>query len=108
MSGLLRIILLVAAGIGFYYYYSKRRAKPDEPSDGLEWRAVFRVELPILKKAVPVGYYVNMLALSKSNIPKEECVSRLDEIVSKMKEEDLDTQAVETLILKIEQDLTLH
>jgi hypothetical protein len=108
MTGLFRIILLVAAGVGFYYYYSKRRARPAEGSDGLEWQEVFRSELPVVKKAVPVGYYVHLLALSKSNVPKEECISRLDELVGKMKEEDLDTQPVETLILKIEQDMTLH
>ncbi len=108
MSGVFRIILLIAAGVAFYWYYSRRRISPQTSSDGLEWQSVFKSELPSLKGTIPVGYYVNLLALSKSNIAKEECIARLDEVVTKMKEEELDTQAVETLILKVEQDMNLH
>ena len=109
MSGFLRIILIIAVGVAFYWYYSKRRAiQPGQAPDLLSWQPIFRDELPALKSAVPVGYYVNLLALSKSRIPREECVARLDEIVAKMKEEDTDSQAVATLILKLEQDTNIH
>jgi hypothetical protein len=108
MSGVFRIILLIAAGVSFYWYYSRRRVTTQKLSDGLEWQSVFRNELAELKRSIPVGYYVNLLALSKSNIAKEECIARLDELVAKMKEEELDTQSVETLILKVEQDMNLH
>ncbi|MBT3273649.1 MAG: hypothetical protein HN368_10870 [Spirochaetales bacterium] len=104
-----RVILLIAAGIGIYWFYSKRKAaQPKEIADHITWHPIFKDELPSLKSAVPVGYYINLLALSKSRISKEECIERLDELIAKLKDEGLDSQAVATLILKIEQDMNIH
>lgn len=103
-----RILLLAAAGFAVYWLIKKRGQPTMTPSDNLEWQGVFRRELPQLRGLVPAGYYVSLLALSRSRIPQDECVGRLDELVEKMKAEGIDTQSVETLILKLEQDLETH
>ena len=101
-------MLLVAAGVTIYWLVKKRENQKKEVPQNLEWQAVFREELPQLRGAVPAGYYVSLLALSRSRISREECISRLDELVGKMKPEGIDTQPVETLILKLEQDFEVH
>ncbi|MBN1685534.1 MAG: hypothetical protein JW852_02720 [Spirochaetales bacterium] len=105
---LIRILFLVAAGVAVYWLIKKRGVQKEKIPDNLEWQRVFRSELSELRNSVPAGYYVNLLALSRSRISKEECVARLDELVIKMKEEAIDTQPVETLILKLEQDFEVH
>ena len=106
--GLFRILLLIAAGVAVYWLIRKRTDRQQEQSQDLEWQGVFRKELPEVRGNVPAGYYVNLLALSRSRISREECIARLDDLVSKMKAEGIDTQAVETLILKLEQDFEIH
>ena len=106
--GLVRILLLIAAGVAVYFLMRKRSGERQELSHDLEWQETFRKELPEMRGAVPAGYYVNLLALSRSRIGREECISRLDELVGKMKSEGIDTQPVETLILKLEQDFEVH
>ena len=103
-----RIILIIAAGVAVYWLYKKRGEKRNEPVIDLEWQTVFKEEMPALKGAVPAGYYVSLLALSRSRVTREECVARLDELAGKMKNAALDAQAVETLILKLEQDFEVH
>jgi hypothetical protein len=104
----IRILLLVAAGVAIYWLIKKRSSQNQELPENREWQRVFRRELPELRNSVPAGYYVNLLALSRSRITQEECVARLDELVIRMKEEGIDTQPVETLILKLEQDFEVH
>ena len=106
--GFFRILLLVAAGVAIYWLMRRRTRGQQVPSQDLEWQGVFRKELPEVRGSVPAGYYVNLLALSRSRISREECIARLDELVTRMKAEDIDTQAVETLILKLEQDFEVH
>jgi len=106
--GLFRILILVAAGAAIYWLIKKRGSQKQELTENLEWQNVFKKELPEIRGSVPAGYYVNLLALSRSRISQEECVARLDELVGKMKTEGIDTQAVETLILKLEQDFEIH
>jgi hypothetical protein len=105
---LFRIVLIIAAGVAVYWLYKKRGERSQEPAINLEWQVLFRAELPDLKRLVPAGYYVNLLALSRSRIGQEECVARLDELAGKMKNADIDSQPVETLILKLEQDFEVH
>jgi hypothetical protein len=102
--GVFRILLLIAAGVAVYWIFRKRTGQNQEPPQNLEWQNVFKKELPEVRRSVPAGYYVSLLALSRSRISQEECISRLDELVSKMKTEGIETQPVETLILKLEQD----
>ena len=104
----LQIVLLAGAGFAIYWLIKKRGNQKKEPSENLEWQATFKREMPELRNSVPAGYYVSLLALSRSRISQEECVSRLDEIVEKMKSEEINTHAVETLILKLEQDFEVH
>lgn len=106
--GFFRIILIIAAGVAVYWLYKKRGERAQEPQIDLGWQTIFRNELTDLKGSVPAGYYVNLLALSRSRITQEECVTRLDELVGKMKSADIDSQPVETLILKLEQDFEVH
>ena len=106
--GFFRIILIIAAGVAVYWLYKKRGEREKQPQIDLEWQTLFRNELPDLKRSVPAGYYVNLLALSRSRITQEECVARLDELVGKMKNLKVDSQPVETLILKLEQDFEVH
>lgn len=108
MSGFLRIVLLVAVAVVAYRYLTRRKKISQEPKEDLQWQVIFKEELADLKKSIPVGYYVNLLALSKSKMSKDECIARLDELVAKMKGEELDTHSVETLILKIEQENQFH
>ncbi len=103
-----RIILIVAAGVAIYWLYKKRADRTKEPAINLQWQTVFRGELTELKHTVPAGYYVSLLALSRSRVTQEECVARLDELAGKMKNAGLDAHAVETLILKLEQDFEVH
>ena len=103
-----RIVLIIAVGVAVYWLYKKRGERAKEPAINLEWQVLFRGELPELKNSVPSGYYVNLLALSRSRITQEECVARLDELAGKMKNADVDSQPVETLILKLEQDYEVH
>ena len=103
-----RIILIIAAGVAVYWLYKKRGERANEPAVNLDWQVLFKAELPELKGSVPAGYYVNLLALSRSRIGQEECVARLDELAGKMKNAEIDSQPVETLILKLEQDFEVH
>ena len=68
--GLVRILLLVAAGVTIYWLVKKRENQKKEVPQNLEWQAVFREELPQLRGAVPAGYYVSLLALSRSRISR--------------------------------------
>ena len=102
-----RVILLLAVGIGIYWLYRKRvnRKAVDDQSG---WKYVFLEELPILKNSISPGYYMAVEAMSRSNIDKEACIARLDELLNKMKEDGVDTQPIATLILKIEADENVH
>ena len=104
---ILRVILLLAIGISIYWLYRKRVNKK-VVDDQSTWKCVFKEELPILKNGVPPGYFSALVAISKSNMSKEECIAQLDELMKKNKEEGLDPQPIATLILKIEADKNIH
>ena len=70
--GLIRIVLIVAAGIAVYYLLKKRDERKQEPGVDLEWQAVFKGELSAIRGSVPAGYYVSLLALSRSRITRQD------------------------------------
>lgn len=102
-----RIILLLALGVAIYWLYQKRSVKKSI-DNRLRWKNILKQELSNLRKSIPPGYFLALTAMSRSDISKEECISQLDEMLEKMKEEDHDTRPIATLILKIEADGNVH
>ena len=102
-----RILLLLAAGLAIYWLYRKRIDKKTVGNQS-RWQHILKQELPELRKSIPPGYFMALTAISRSNMSKEECVSQLDDMLEKMKDENQDTQPIATLILKIEADTNVH
>lgn len=95
---LLRLLLIIVAGVVAYRVISKRRSSR---KDKIRWKGIVDEELEHLKKVVPVEHYINLLALSRSEMTDQECIARLEEIAETMREKNVDAQPVNELVQKI-------
>ncbi len=98
------VLIIIAAALIYWLYRTRLRGKaPAKPNP--ERRRIQQSELSELKNTIPPGYYMSILAMAKSDMSARECVEELDELIAKMKEDNIDPTPVEKLVLKIEQDL---
>lgn len=96
-----RILLLIVAGVVAYRVFSKRRKPRSAGGGGPYWKEIVQLELDALKKTVPVEHYVNLMALSRSDLSHQECLAQLDEIVIAMRAKDVDPEPILDLMQKI-------
>ena len=64
---LFRLLLIIVAGVVAYRVISKRRSSRKYK---IRWKGIVDEELEHLKKVVPVEHYINLLALSRSEITR--------------------------------------
>ena len=95
---LMRLLLIIVAGVIAYRVISKRRSSR---KGKIRWKGIVDEELDHLKKVVPVEHYINLLALSRSEMTDQECIARLEEIAETMREKNVDAQPVDELVQKI-------
>ena len=95
---LVRLLLIIVAGVVAYRVISKRKSGKKAR---IRWKGIVVSELEHLKKVVPVEHYINLLALSRSEMTDQECIARLEEIAETMREKNVDAQPVNDLAQKI-------
>jgi len=96
-----RLLLLIVAGVVAYRIISKRKQRRAGAGGGMYWKEVVEAELEQLKESVPVEHYINILALSRSQMSDQECLTQLDKMVDAMREKQADPEPVLELMQKI-------